>query len=197
MKKTILLFILSVLTAFRLTCYVNKVNIDKKNGAVISYERIITEDSSDVQEINYFEKSEDLDNCIVNCGAGDNVKIELSDETASQGKYSMKIYWKIGERAEIVIISFPDRWGDYSELVFDILNPYTENIIFEIKISDRVIKTNEYAERFTLSKGKNTFSIDIKEIAKIIEINSPGKTIHVRFFSNDRMFFLDNMRLMK
>jgi hypothetical protein len=151
-----------------------------------------------VREISCSETSRDNYNWIIRAKREDGPEIKLSDDYATQGNHSMEIYWKTKDWAEVILVHLPNDWRDYSTMVVDIINPNEEDIVLELKISEREgppsssSYRNKFTMRYILTPGLTSLRLKISVIASNI-VAGLDKIIHLRFFAEEEVFYLDNM----
>jgi hypothetical protein len=154
-----------------------------------------------ILEINYFEKDNDFSSIFVRSDEKNGIEIEKSRAFTSQGEYSLKINWKTNKWGELVFIRFPENWNGYKTLDFDAYNPGNRETKMEIKVADYFDDKSfyYYAIKYTrvinIKPGNNNIKLSIDEMSKTINIKSPRKALHVRFYESASICYLDNMRL--
>lgn len=148
-----------------------------------------------------FEKEKEVHNWIARYYRPGRVARSRTTEHATAGRYAMKVEWDVPRWGELVVLHFPEEWGQYRRFAVDIFNASPGPVRCEFRIGDYYDATNLHPEtsRFVyyavIAPGKNSVVIPIKAIASRIRIASPRKIVHLRFFGRNRVFYIDNMRL--
>lgn len=147
-----------------------------------------------------FESNEDLKSLNWECHKW----FELSDQHATLGKYSLKVFLPIGQYPGIDFQEIKEDWSKGSYLKMDIFNPDSEVIPFHIRIDDHQSGW-EYAKRFditfNLKEGFNQISIPTNRIKTNIGDHSLNlKNIErlMIFIPNNpknRTLYIDHIRL--
>jgi len=142
-----------------------------------------------IKKISYFKNKEDLN------------KWEAANKIQPEEGCEMQIYWNTPEEAQLVLVEFANGWDSYRNLVFDIYNPNSENISFEIWLVDnftesRLSKENRNVIReYSLKNGMNTVSLAVPELAEKTRIMTGKQVVKVEFYAYESIFYIDNMRL--
>lgn len=178
----------------------DNVHLDTKENCQITTERV---DSlwrvSKVKEINYFESDKDIYNWYIRSGQ---IRLQLSDDFASQGDFSMKITVLEKKPVEFALFYFPQAWKYYEFLEFDIDNSNDVTEECEILIGDYFDNSGwyndlpKYRRKILLKEGTNKFSLSVEEIGREINLDSPRKTIHFLFNpQRSSSIYIDNLHL--
>jgi len=176
---------------------------DNKVGLNISVEKIDNKivEILPIREINFFETDKDISNWFIRGRNKDFIQLKRANMKVTEGNFSMEIRWNSTRWGELVLVHFPENWNSYRQLCLDVFNPNPGSLKFEINVGDKFDNSSFYPEKnrfveiFTLEHGLNKLRIDIEEISDVIKITAPKKTIHLRFFDTNKIFFVDNMRL--
>lgn len=174
-----------------------KINIEKVSNNITEIPK--------TAEINYFETDKDINNWFVFVNSDrekERKAFVRSKKYISQGDYSAHLSLRENRSVELVLVHFPENWGDYRYLLIDITNSKENNEPIEIKIGDYFDAVRFYPEsqkfhrEFDLKSGLNNIKINIDEIKSKIKVNSERKTLHLCFPNEHGInLFLDNLRL--
>ncbi|MCD6099144.1 MAG: hypothetical protein J7K33_01020 [Candidatus Marinimicrobia bacterium] len=168
------------------------IKVTKVNGYIVKLpDRVV---------INCFESPKDINNWFIRYGA---VELSQSKSDILQGDFCMRIFFSQNTSAEIVLLYCPQYWQYFKYIVFEAFNPSNTKVSCEFKIGDYFDNSSWYdnhrkfKRQISIEPGLNRFCFPIKEIGEDIEIESPRKTIHLRFpmMKRGSLFYLDNVYL--
>lgn len=127
------------------------------------------------------------------------VTLACSTEHATSGKHSLQMSLKPHAWPGMFTEAVPKDWSGYAELSFDVFAAV--DTALNVRIDDEA--STDYNSRFNsqaldVSKGANTVTVTLGDVGDAVDLKKIKRLV---IFSGDvpedRVFFIDNVRLVK
>jgi hypothetical protein len=113
----------------------------------------------------------------------------------------MEISWRIRLWGELVTAHLPAAWEGYRFLALDIVNCGNKTVDAEVRVGDVFDpsrldpRLSRFLERHSLLPGRQTWRIPLAAVQRQVRLGSPRKVVRLRFYTDQGLFTVDNLRL--
>jgi len=142
-----------------------------------------------VKELFYFETPNDLQRLEKRTFTP-----RLSTEHVTEGMYSLEVTFPAGGGNLSAWRTFIRNWAGSKIFSFDVYNDEYSPVSLKVEIVDEAGRS-KFEKNFVLASGANHIEIEIKDIAKVINITQVKQLVLAVREPGETTLFFDNMKL--